>query len=132
MQLAHSTNNSAGSFDGVVVVFDREVVVVAVLAPLDVVELVVLLTDATAGLFELPPHPAIRIPLTSAAAAVRRTGRVRGGRVRCVLSCIWSPSRRRRVCAPVLRDQRLQEGLASQASRPSSALGNTTPRASSA
>jgi len=72
---------------------DREVVVVtAVLAAVDV-EVVVLLTDATGWLFELPPHPATRTPVTSAAAtASGRTGCERGSRVRCVLSYIWSPS----------------------------------------
>src|SRR5579862_5338731 len=90
MHAAHSTSNWAGSFDGLAVVLDREVmvaldgevVVVLVLAALDVVEVVVLLTDATPRPFELPPHPATRIPLASAAAASRRArGETRISRV---------------------------------------------------
>jgi len=55
----------------VVVVLDREVLAAVVGAAVEV-EVVVLLTDATVGLFELPPHPATRIPLASAATASRR------------------------------------------------------------
>jgi hypothetical protein len=89
MQAAQSTSNWAAlPFARTVAAFDREVVVMLVLAALDVVEVVVLLTDATLGLFELPPHPATRIALTSAAAASRRRRRERSSRVRCVLSCI--------------------------------------------
>jgi len=103
MQLAHSTSNWAGSFDGVVAA--------PVLAAPELLEVVVLLADATPlGLFELPPHPATRTPLTSAAASTRAR-RERGGDVRRVLPRIWSPSRSS-ICAPVLRDGRLQERFA--------------------
>jgi hypothetical protein len=99
MQVAHSRSNWVGlPFGSVVVVLDRELVATLdgelaaspVLAALEVVEVVVLLTDATLGVFELPPHPATRTPLTSAAAASRRA---RGVHVNCfgvILSCIPS------------------------------------------
>ena len=62
-----------------VVVLDRELVATLdgelaaslVLAALEVVEVVVLPTDATLGALELPPHPAARTPLASTAAASR-------------------------------------------------------------
>jgi hypothetical protein len=95
MHVAHSTSDSpALPFNSVapllevdvVAVRDREVVAVAVLAGLDVVEVVALVTDAMLGLFEFPPHPATRTPLASPAAA---SSRARGGR-NSRFASIWS------------------------------------------
>jgi len=80
----------------VVVVLDRELVATLdgelaaslVLAALEVVEVVVLPTDATLGALELPPHPAARTPLASTAAASRRARGVHLGRFGVILSCI--------------------------------------------
>jgi hypothetical protein len=86
MQLAHSTSDCPAlascsaappvELEGEVVALrDRDVVAAPMLAGVDVVEVVVLLTDAMLGLFEPPPHPASRSTLASAApASTRRLG----------------------------------------------------------
>jgi hypothetical protein len=106
MQLAHSTSdwpalpsgNTAPLVEVEVVallelalVVDREVVAVLVLAT-EEVAVVVLLTFATFGLPEPPPHPATRTPLMSAAAVSRRARDERFSRLGSMLSCIWAPS----------------------------------------
>jgi hypothetical protein len=97
MQAAHSTSNCAGlPFGSVVPVPDGEVVAVPglevvaapVCAALDVVEVVELRADATLGGVELPPHPATRAPLTSAAAVSARARGDRGSRPGGILTCI--------------------------------------------
>jgi hypothetical protein len=97
MQVAHSRSNWVGlPFGSVVVVLDCELVATLdgelaaslVLAALEVVEVVVLPTDATLGVLELPPHPAARTPLTSTAAASRRARGVHLSRFGVILSCI--------------------------------------------
>jgi hypothetical protein len=77
MHLAHSTSDPpALRFGGVapldldvVALRDDELVAVAVLAGLDVVEAVELLTDATPEPSEPPPQPATRATLANVVAA---------------------------------------------------------------
>jgi hypothetical protein len=69
--------------DAPVVVLDRELVAMLVLD----VEPVVLLTVATAGPPELPPHPATRTAPATAAPASARSRDERASRGRSVRSC---------------------------------------------
>ena len=63
------------------------------------------------GLPELPPQPATRTPLTSAATASRRARRERVGRFRWMLVRIWSPSGVLSGVPSVLRGSRFPHGF---------------------
>jgi hypothetical protein len=100
MHLAYASATASGLLDAVepepaapppVAVLDRDVVAAPPLVVLDV-EVLVVLTAATVGLPELPPHPASRTPLVSAMAASRRARCERISRVGSMPSCIRSPS----------------------------------------
>ena len=80
----HSENASA---DGAPAP-DRAVVTARAVAVVDA-EVLALDVVAAVGLCELPPHPATRKPLTSAAAASRRALGERMSRCGWMLSCMW-------------------------------------------